>query len=79
MQEQHTIHPDNTAKDKSVNIIKEYIYHHQEMGYQTEEIKAWSVTIKIKTDQVIGTSILFPITKYYKEIALTYWTIKSIY
>lgn len=62
----HTMYPDNAAKGGSVIILKEFILHHQEMGYQIENIQTVSVSIKrfnTKLCEIIITAIYCPCYK----------------
>lgn len=56
----HTIHPENAAKGGSAIIIKQTIPHHQEIGWQTEEIQATAVSIKTKTYNLVVVSVYCP-------------------
>lgn len=56
----HTIHPDNDAKGGAAVIIKENLIHHQEVGYQTEQIQAASVKTKTKNHEITITALYCP-------------------
>lgn len=53
----HTVHPENTAKDGSAVIIKDKIFHLEEIKYVTEAIQATSVSIKTNNHRITVTAI----------------------
>jgi hypothetical protein len=67
----HTIHPDNTAKGGSAELIREHISHYEKEKYETEEIQATAVTIKTKNHLVTLTAVYCPPKHSIKEIQCT--------
>lgn len=56
----HALHPNNTSRGGSAVIIKENIFHYEQLKYEKEEIQAVSVCVKTKDCPVSISAIYCP-------------------